>query len=88
MRSVVGFVLGSALGSALALGLLIISCAAAGAATMHRARPPGIHLRTRPQVTVRPAEAPAATARIAVPGWSDEQTRDWLNRASAASGLL
>lgn len=72
--------------SILALGLLVVLCAAADAATVR-------HPRARqPTVTRPPAEAsqPAASqprARFAVPGWSDESTRQWLDQASSGVGL-
>ena len=71
--------------SVLALGLLIAFSASADAATAHR-------LRTRRHVIVAPSQgvtapaAPAATGRFAVPGWSDESTRQWLDKASSGWG--
>jgi len=63
----------------LALGLLVFLCAPADAATAR-------HPRARqPSVTRPPAEA-APPARFAVPGWSDEATRRWLDNASAGVG--
>jgi hypothetical protein len=53
-----------------ALGLLIVLCASADAATAHRFRPPVIN---------RPSQGVAPPGRFAVPGWSDEQTRQWLD---------
>jgi hypothetical protein len=64
--------------SFLALGLLITLCASASAATVHRSRPPAGHLRP-----VQPVTAPKG---FAVPGWTDEQTRYWLNSASGPKG--
>jgi hypothetical protein len=58
--------------SVLALGLLITLCATANAATVH-------HLRTRHRVIVRPSQGVTAPARFAVPGWTDEETRQWLD---------
>jgi hypothetical protein len=58
--------------SVLALGLLITLCAAANAATVH-------HLGTRHRVIVRPSQGVTAPARFAVPGWTDEETRQWLD---------
>ena len=63
----------------LALGLSIAMCASANAATVHRQR-------ARPHVTVdhsRAVTAPTGTPRLAVPGWSDEDTRRWMDNASA-----
>jgi hypothetical protein len=65
--------------SVLALGLLITLCASANAATVHRSKPPERHLSPRQRVIVPKG--------YAVPGWSDEQTRYWLNNATAAAGL-
>jgi hypothetical protein len=62
----------------IAFGLLIILSASANAAPAHRAR-------------LRPVAAPpnqavtAPGARFAVPGWSDEATRRWLDNASSSS---
>jgi hypothetical protein len=56
--------------SVLAFGLLITLCASANAAPVHRARPPAGHLR--------PDHRDALPTGVAVPGWTDEQTRKWL----------
>jgi hypothetical protein len=64
--------------SVLILCLLIGLCAAADAAPMHHARPKG-HLRHGQHVTV--------PSGFAVPGWTDEETRQWLYNGSAAAGL-
>jgi hypothetical protein len=58
--------------SVLALGLLITLCATATPATVH-------HLRTRHHVIVRPSQGVTAPARFAVPGWTHEETRQWLD---------
>jgi hypothetical protein len=63
--------------SVLALGLLITLYASANAATVHRTS----HPRTRQHVIV-PSQG-VATPRFAVPGWSDEATRRWLDNASS-----
>jgi hypothetical protein len=60
--------------SVLALGLLITLWAAADAATVHRFRPPAGHLPPDQRVTVPKG--------YAVPGWSAEQTRYWLDSAT------
>jgi hypothetical protein len=78
MRSVVAMVVGLGLG----LGPSIGWCAAAGAAPVHRSRPPRIHLPVRQWVT--PSQPPD---RFALPGWTDDQTQRWLDNASAGSGL-
>ena len=57
--------------SVLALGLLITLGAYASAATVHRSK--------LPDRQVRPAQRVAAPASVAVPGWTDEQTRNWLS---------
>jgi hypothetical protein len=47
---------------------------------MHRLQPREGRLRPVERVTAPPP-------RFAVPGWSDEETRQWLYNGSAASGL-
>ncbi|HMF79069.1 MAG TPA: hypothetical protein VK604_25650 [Bryobacteraceae bacterium] len=64
--------------SVLALGLLISLCAAADAAPAHRSKPPRSHMRPDPR--------PAAPSSYAVPGWTEEQTRSWLDGASGPKG--
>jgi hypothetical protein len=61
----------------LVLGLLITLCASADAATVHRSKPPTVHLRSRQHLIVRPSQGVTAPAQFAVPGWADEQIRDW-----------
>jgi hypothetical protein len=58
----------------LTICVLIAFCAPAGAASTHRAKLPERKLHV-----VDPA--PAAKG-FAVPGWTDEQTRSWINEAS------
>jgi hypothetical protein len=58
----------------LALGLLITLCASAAAAMVHRSKPPVGNLRPAQRVTV--------PQTYAVPGWTDEQTRYWLDNAT------
>ncbi|MEA2772031.1 MAG: hypothetical protein QOD93_4993 [Acetobacteraceae bacterium] len=65
--------------SILALGLLISLCASANAAPVHRSKPPERHMRPDPRASV--------PRGFAVPGWTDEETRQWLYNGSAASGL-
>jgi hypothetical protein len=75
--------------SVLALGLLIGLCASADAATVHRSKPPTVHLRTRQSVIVRPG--PGVTARgrfFTFPGWKpippeENRNLDPSNRGSA-----
>jgi len=62
--------------SILALGLLITLCASADAATVRHAKPRHVILPPSQGVT-------APGGRFAVPGWSDDATRRWLDDASA-----
>jgi hypothetical protein len=55
----------------LALGLLIALCASANAARVRHPEPHAGHLR--------PAQPVTAHKGYAVPGWTDEQTRYWLD---------
>jgi hypothetical protein len=64
--------------SVLVWGLLIGLCASANAATVRRSKPPQGHMRTDPR--------PAIPKGFAVPGWTDEQTRYWLDSASGPKG--
>jgi hypothetical protein len=57
----------------LALGLLIALCASANAAKVHHAKPRAGQLRL-----AQPAAVPVHKG-IAVPGWTEEQTRYWLD---------
>ena len=68
--------------SVLAIGLLIVLCSAADAATAHRAR---MH-HQRTQAVDRSGADVNPRARFAVPGWSDEATRRWLDNASSNLG--
>ncbi|QOZ34277.1 hypothetical protein XH92_23590 [Bradyrhizobium sp. CCBAU 53421] len=63
----------------LALGLLVMLCASASAA-------PRRHSHTRQPATVRAPADVTPSVRFAVPGWSDESTRQWLDRASENVG--
>jgi len=63
----------------LALGLLLFLCASAGAAPVR-------HARARQPAMPHPPAAATPTTRFAVPGWSDEATRQWLDRASSMVG--
>jgi len=60
--------------SVLVLGLLVALCASANAATVRRSKPPEGHLRAGQRDTVPKG--------YAVPGWTDEQTRYWLDNAT------
>jgi len=64
--------------SVLTLALLISWCAAANAAPVHRSKPAERHMRPDPRPTV--------PRGFAVPGWTDEQTRYWLDSASGPKG--
>jgi hypothetical protein len=64
----------------LALALLMTLCGSANAAMMHRPKRPQGHLRTRRRVTV----TSAVTKGYAVPGWTDEQTRYWLDHGPSS----
>jgi len=55
----------------LVLGLLVTLCASASAAPVHRAKPRGGHLR--------PEQPDTLPKGYTVPGWTDEQTRQWLS---------
>jgi hypothetical protein len=67
--------------SILALGVLITLCASANAATVHRSKRPESHVRPTQRATV-----PNVPKGYAVPGWTDEQTRYWLDSASGPKG--
>jgi hypothetical protein len=68
--------------SVLALGLLIALDSSANGTPLHRhrARP---HVPAIPRQGVTAPAAPTATPRFAVPGWSDEDTRRWLDGAGS-----
>ena len=57
--------------SVLALGVLIALCASANAAKARHLEPHAGHLR--------PAQPVAALKGYAVPGWTEQQTREWLD---------
>jgi hypothetical protein len=73
--------------SILAFGLFITLCVSADAATVHRSKPPRIDLRRHQWSPVRPSQGVTGPTGFAVPGWTVEQTRQWLDNASAGSGL-
>jgi len=62
----------------LAFGLLITLCASANAAAAHRSKPREGHLRPIQRVTT-------PSSQVAVPGWTEEETRQWLYNGSAAA---
>jgi len=72
--------------SLLTAGLLVALCAAASAQTAEHARASIAHPRMRQPVIVRPDPVAAPRARFAVPGWTDEQTRQWLDNATSCEG--
>ena len=57
--------------SVLALGLLIALCASATAAKVNHSKPHAGHIRA--------AQAVAVPKGYAVPGWTEEPTRNWLD---------
>jgi hypothetical protein len=57
--------------SILALGVLLALCTSASAAKVRHYKPHTGHLR--------PAQPVADTKGFAVPGWTAEQTRNWLD---------
>jgi hypothetical protein len=67
----------------LVFGLLVALCASSEAATLHRSKPPARHL---PSVYERAIPHVTAPKGFAVPGWTDEQTRYWLDSASGPKG--
>ena len=61
----------NAMRSVLALGLLIALCASANAAKVHDSKPHAVHVRS--------AQPVAFPKGYAVPGWTEKQTRDWMD---------
>jgi hypothetical protein len=57
-----------AMRSVFALGLLIILCVSADAATVHRSKPSTVHIRTRQHVIVRPSQGVTAPRALRRPG--------------------
>jgi hypothetical protein len=76
----------NAMRSLLTAGLLIALCAPAGGQTGKHAKAPIAHPRARQHIIVGPDPAAAPRARVAVPGWTDEQTRQWLDNATSCEG--
>jgi hypothetical protein len=68
--------------SVLVVGVSAGLCVSANAATAHRS-----HVRSH--ITVDSGQnaaarsAPGGNSRLAVPGWSDDDTRRWMDNASA-----
>ena len=71
--------------SALALSLLIALVVSADAAPTRRSDPPA-RARTHEQIHARPSQG-GVTSGFAVPGWSDEQTRRWMDYNNACSSI-
>jgi hypothetical protein len=69
--------------SVIALGLLVALCASADAATAHRARSRTVQAGRPEHLIVRPSQDVTAPARFAVPGWTDGETRRWLDNATS-----
>ena len=72
----------SAMRSVLVLGLLAILCASADAATVHHSRARRVFVAPRQDLTA-PEQRVTPSASFAVPGWTEEQTLQWLERTSA-----
>jgi hypothetical protein len=70
----------------LTASLLIALCASAGAQAAKHAKASAAHPRMRQPVIVGPDPAAAPRARFAIPGRTDEQTRQWLDNASPCEG--
>jgi hypothetical protein len=66
----------------LAAALSTILCASANAASVHRFKPPA---RAHQRLLLPGANVGAPPAGFAVPGWTDEQTREWLDYGSRGS---
>jgi hypothetical protein len=67
--------------SILALSVLTILCTSADAATVRHSRP--IRHRPPPEHAVPP---PDVRRGYVVPGWTDEETRKWLDDATRMVG--
>ncbi|MBR0797581.1 hypothetical protein JQ615_19520 [Bradyrhizobium jicamae] len=69
--------------SVLALGILIVLCVSANAATERHPRTRQPAARPRPPAdTISTPSGATATPRFAVPGWSDEATRKWMDEST------
>jgi hypothetical protein len=62
--------------------LSIMLVASADAATVHRSKAPA---HERPRIITGPEQRVTAPAHFALPGWTDEQTQEWLDNASRGS---
>jgi hypothetical protein len=65
----------------LAASFSFAACAPAKATSIHRATPERYRA---PRLVIPPSHGAASQAQFAVPGWSDEETRRWLDNASSA----
>ena len=81
MRSVLAL----SLCSSVFLGLLMSLCASADAATVHRHRPRQHVILSPGPIPVRPSPGVTPPVRFSVPGWSDEETRHWLDSATSCA---
>jgi hypothetical protein len=65
------------------LGLWIVLCASAHAATVHHIPTRHHVIVGRSQGVIRPSQsATAPGGRIAVPGWSEDATLRWMDQAT------
>jgi hypothetical protein len=67
----------------LVVGVLITIAAPAIAQTGARAGAPMSHRRVRQHIFAHPDPGATPAVRFSVPGWSDEQTRRWLDNATS-----
>ena len=67
----------------LALGLSIILSAPSDAAAVHRPKGAAVHLRARAHLMMPPEPGAAPPARFSVPGWTNEQTEQWIDNATS-----
>jgi hypothetical protein len=71
----------AALALSLALAVSAVAGDSANAASVHRSKPGHVH---SPHAIVPPGQGAAPQRQFAVPGWSDDATRRWLDGASSA----
>jgi hypothetical protein len=69
--------------SVIILGLLIAPCASGNAAPVHRPRQ---HAVVPPGQAIAPNQG-VATPGFAVPGWSDEATRQWMDQYDSCRSI-
>lgn len=70
----------AALALSLALAVSAVAGDSANAASAHRSKPRHVH---NPHAIVPPGQGTAPQGQFAVPGWSDDATRRWLDGASS-----